>query len=90
MTPETEHATHYFWSNARDFALDDHVLHDALQKGFEMAFEHQDKPMVLAQKDAMDGADFWDLKPVILPGDAGAVRARRVLRKLIREEQAAV
>jgi vanillate O-demethylase monooxygenase subunit len=34
----------------------------------------------------MKSADFWAEQPMILPEDAGAVRARRVLDKLIREE----
>lgn len=89
MTPETESSTHYFWSNARDFRRDDAELHQALERGFELAFEHQDKPMIVAQHAAIDGEDFWDLQPVILEGDAGAIRARRILRKLIREEEAA-
>lgn len=88
MTPETEDSTHYFWASSRDFAKDDAELHEAMQRGFEYAFEQQDKPMILAQHEAIGGEDFWDMKPVILPCDAGAVRARRVLRKLIREEQA--
>lgn len=87
MTPETDNSTHYFWSNGRDFRVDDQELHMMLEQGIRFAFEHQDKPMILAQHDAIDGEDFWDLRPVILEGDAGAVRARRVLRKLIREEQ---
>jgi hypothetical protein len=35
----------------------------------------------------MGGADFWSLKPVLLEGDAAGVRARRVLAKLIADEQ---
>ena len=89
MTPETDDTTHYFWSNARDFRRDDTVLHEQLEQGLRYAFEHQDKPMIEAQRDAIEGEDFWEMKPVILAGDAGAVRARRILRKLIREEQAA-
>lgn len=88
MTPETESTTHYFWANARNFRRDDAELHDNLDQGLRFAFEHQDKPMILAQHDALGGDEFWDLNPVILPGDAGAVRARRLLRKLIREEAA--
>jgi nitrite reductase/ring-hydroxylating ferredoxin subunit len=87
MTPETEQSTHYFWSNARDFRKDDAVLHAQLQEGLQYAFEQQDKPMILAQRDAMEAEDFWDLKPVVLPGDTGAIRARIVLRKLIKDEQ---
>lgn len=89
MTPETDQSTHYFWSNARDFRLDDDALHAALDQGFQIAFEQQDKPMIMAQHSAIDGEDFWDLHPVILEGDAGAVRARRILRKLIKDEQVA-
>jgi vanillate O-demethylase monooxygenase subunit len=36
----------------------------------------------------MGDADFWSLKPVLLAGDAGAIRARRVLDKRIAAEQA--
>ena len=89
MTPETKTSTHYFWSNSRDFRRDDHALHQALDQGLRYAFEQQDKPMILAQHEAIDGADFWELEPLILACDAGAVRARRILRKLVREEQAA-
>jgi vanillate O-demethylase monooxygenase subunit len=88
MTPETEHSTHYFWSNARDFRKDDAVLHEQLDEGLRYAFEHQDKPMIMAQAQAMEGETFWDLKPIVLAGDAGGMRARIVLRKLIKDEQA--
>lgn len=88
MTPETEHTTHYFWSNARDFRRDDDALHAQLGEGLRFAFEQQDKPMIEAVEKVMDGSDFWEMRPVILDCDAGAVRARRVLRKLIRDEQA--
>ena len=87
MTPETDTTTHYFWSSSRDFRRDDAALHAALDQGLRYAFEHQDKPMIVAQNDAMDGEDFWDLEPVILAGDAGAVRARRILKKMIHDEQ---
>ena len=35
----------------------------------------------------MGTTDLWSQTPVLLAGDAGAVRARRVLQKLIRDEQ---
>lgn len=88
MTPETEETTHYFWSNSRNFRRDDAELHARLDAGLRYAFEEQDKPMILAQKEAMEGGEFWAMKPVILPGDAGAIRARRILRKLVSAEQA--
>ncbi len=90
MTPETEDTTHYFWSSARDFRVDDTQLTEALDQGLRYAFEFQDKPMIMAQQEALNGEDFLDLDPVILSGDAGAMWARRTLRKMLKEEQAAL
>jgi len=86
MTPETEETTHYFWSSTRDFRLEDHELHNAIQQGLEFAFTTQDAPMVLAQQEEMAGKDFWECRPAILKTDTAAVLARRTLGKLIREE----
>ena len=88
MTPETDESTHYFWSNSRDFRRQDTALHEQLDQGLRYAFEHQDKPMVIAQKATMEGEEFWSLKPMVLECDAGAVRARLILKKLIAEEAA--
>ena len=35
----------------------------------------------------MEEDDFWALKLILLPGDAGAVQARRVLQGLIQAER---
>ena len=65
----------------------------ALLDGFlqivRIAVDGEDKPMIEAQQAAMKGIDFWAQEPMILAEDAGAVRARRVLDKLIRQENAA-
>ena len=50
-------------------------------------FEQEDLPMLEAQQRALGEQDFWSLKPVLLPGDIAAVRARRVLSALIKAEQ---
>ena len=55
----------------------------------EHAFTQQDKPMLEAQQRSIGAAEFWSLKPVLLPGDAGAVRVRRKLQALMAQEQAA-
>jgi phenylpropionate dioxygenase-like ring-hydroxylating dioxygenase large terminal subunit len=89
MTPETDSTTHYFWANARDFRRHDAQLHQALDEGLRYAFEHQDKPMIEAVEAGMAKEDFWDLRPVVLACDAGAIRARLVLRKMISDEQGA-
>jgi hypothetical protein len=52
-------------------------------------FADEDLPMLEAQQGMMGDASFWDLKPVLLVGDAGAIRARRVLDRMIAAEQTA-
>ncbi|MBL0421476.1 aromatic ring-hydroxylating dioxygenase subunit alpha [Ramlibacter sp. AW1] len=86
ITPETASTNHYFWANARAFATDDESLSRRIQEGFAHAFEFEDKPILEAQQESMDGADFWSLQPVLLASDAPAVRVRRRLDRMIAEE----
>ena len=79
LTPETEQTTHYFFTR-------DHG--DEAAAMARRVFLEEDEPMIRAQQAAMAGADFWDLHPVILPSDAAAIRARRRLMQLRREEAA--
>jgi len=87
MTPETETSTHYFFANTRDFLTDDGEFNTMLDKVISGVFATEDKPMVEDQQKLMGEADFWSLKPVLLAGDAGAVRVRRALQALIQTEQ---
>lgn len=87
VTPETAGRTHYWYWSTRGFAIDPHV-NAAIRPIVEFAFAQQDKPMLEAQQRRIGGASFWSLKPVLLPGDAGAVRARRKLDALIAAEAA--
>ena len=50
-------------------------------------FDKEDRPMIEAQQTRMRGVDFWSEKPVLFPEDGAAVRARKILERLIREEQ---
>lgn len=86
LTPETEFSTHYFWSSGLpvDSPIDDGELYDTLKQAFDV----EDKPMVEAVRDRMGDKDLWDLDPVLLPTDAGAVRMRRKLASLIAAESA--
>jgi vanillate O-demethylase monooxygenase subunit len=90
FTPETGSKTHYFWTYSRDYARDDEALDAAIIQGVTYAFEMQDKPIVEAQQENIGDEELMALKPVLLATDAAAVRARRVLAKLIEEESAAV
>ncbi|NLR72061.1 hypothetical protein HGI47_14390 [Novosphingobium sp. ERN07] len=80
LTPESQGATHYFFT------------HEPGAEAEAMArrvFLEEDEPMVAAQAEAMAGADFWDLRPVILPSDAAAIRARRRLMQMRKAEATA-
>ena len=87
FTPETANSTHYVWATARDYALGDAEFTGIMRGALEFAFEHEDAPLIRDAHRLMAGQDFWDLKPLVLSGDAGGIRARRQLRKLIAAEQ---
>ncbi|WP_408591906.1 Rieske 2Fe-2S domain-containing protein [Novosphingobium sp.] len=77
LTPETDTTTHYFFTRGHG------------EEAATMArkvFLEEDEPMIRAQQQAMAGADFWDLHPVILPSDAAGIRARRRLMQMRRAE----
>ena len=77
LTPETQSSTHYFFT---------HPPGEEEAAQARRVFLEEDEPMITAQAEAMGGADFWDLKPVILPSDKAAVLVRRKLAQLMRAE----
>ena len=85
-TPETAQTCHYwYWGTSKTSRLTPPAQEMASRMA-RHAFEHEDKPIVEAQHRAIGDADLWSLRPVLLPGDAGAVRARRKLDALIAAE----
>jgi phenylpropionate dioxygenase-like ring-hydroxylating dioxygenase large terminal subunit len=88
LTPETEHTTHYFWAMARDFRLDDEALSKQLLEVGVNIFTNEDKPMIEAQQRAIgDTDDLLSLRPILLSTDGPAVKARRVIQRLLKEAQ---
>ena len=87
MTPETAGSTFYFWAVGRETRLNDPEFTEQMRAGFIHAFENEDKPMIAQQQAMMEGKDFWDLKPLALKSDTGAIMARRKLSQLLREER---
>ena len=87
FTPETPDTTHYVWATGRDFALGDAGFSEAMRGALEHAFEHEDMPIIRDSHRLMRGHDFWDLKPLVLNGDGGGIRARRMLQRLIARER---
>src|SRR5262245_28768968 len=88
LTPETESSTHYFWAMARDFRLNDQELSKKLLDVGIAIFNNEDKPMVEAQQLSMgDTDDLLSLKPVLLNTDGPSLLARRIVSRLIGQEQ---
>lgn len=86
-TPETATTCHYWYWGTQNVVLDEAAT-EQLHKVVRFAFEHEDKPTLETLQERTEGRAFWSLDPVLLPGDAGAVRARRKLDALIQREQA--
>lgn len=90
FTPEDETKTHYFYATAVSRQMGPHAqaVVDEITKAVRVPFEMEDKPMLESVAIRMQGEDLMSLKPVLLPGDAAGMRARRVLAQKIKEEQA--
>jgi vanillate O-demethylase monooxygenase subunit len=84
-TPEAPGRTHYWYWSTRQFAVSPEA-NAFIKPMVENVFRHEDKPMLEAQQRSMGNATFWSLKPVLLPHDAGAVRARRKLEAMVKAE----
>lgn len=90
ITPETEFTSHYFFANARNRRLNDPEVDQALLKVFDTAFRTQDEPMIEAVQRRMGRvSDIRELKPVLLATDAAPLAARRLLARLIADEDQA-
>jgi phenylpropionate dioxygenase-like ring-hydroxylating dioxygenase large terminal subunit len=84
ITPEGEGSAHYFWAA---------VLHiEAAEEQrwrsfFGTIFRTEDAPMMEDIERQMAGRDLWEMKPVVLPRDKGAVIARRIVARAIAAER---
>lgn len=91
FTPETATTTHYWFAMCFPRSMGElgqRLAEEQLQAIYQ-PFREEDLPILEAQQQMMGDTPFWDLKPVLLIGDAGAIRARRVLDRLIAGEQSA-
>lgn len=86
MTPETPTTTHYFFASTRDFLIDDAEFNERLAQTRHTVFTTEDKPMINAQYERMEGKDLLELQPLLLRTDEGGVRVRRKLASMIEAE----
>ena len=87
LTPETEFSTHYLWGSSRNFGPVDPASVKANEEMIRAIFETQDGPMAEAQQRAMGReTDLLALRPAILKADKAGVLARRLIQRLVREQ----
>lgn len=87
LTPETPSSTHYFYAHARAFKIDDDATDKLVREWQRVAFNEQDKPVIEAQQKILGDRNLMSMHPVLLSCDAGGMRIRRTLKKLIEADQ---
>ncbi len=85
LTPETESTSHYFWSLARNFRLDDEALTEKMRLGTNSTFDEDAVVLEIQQKqiERYGGA----VPRVALTLDEAPMRARRALAALVKREE---
>jgi vanillate O-demethylase monooxygenase subunit len=87
LTPIGKDKTMYFWASGAEQAA---PITDEIHRGMMIqAFDQEDAPMLEACEVSMEGHEFWEMRPAVLPYDKAAIRARQILRRLIRDEVSA-
>jgi vanillate O-demethylase monooxygenase subunit len=89
IIPETENTSHYFWGISRSVFLDNEELSEKMRQGLQHIFTTEDAWMLEGQQQMMEGEDYWDLKPAMLPQDKATVMVRRRIDKLLADQEAA-
>ena len=86
LTPASPTTAHYFWATKRYHDLDSTETDDFLRTLFAQAFDEEDKPIIKAAYDNLEGQDFWSAQPLSLGIDAGGTRVRRKLEAMLKAE----
>ncbi len=84
ITPETETSIWYFWGMARNFNVKDAALTQTIREGQGKIFAEDLDMLESQQRNLLDNPDRRILSLNI---DAGGVQSRRILDRLIQEEQ---
>ncbi|MCM2973376.1 aromatic ring-hydroxylating oxygenase subunit alpha [Larsenimonas suaedae] len=86
ITPETDTSIWYFWGMARNFNPEDQELTDRIREGQGTIFA-EDLEILEAQQQNL--LKYPDRKLLMLNIDGGGVQARRVIDRILKEEQSA-
>jgi vanillate O-demethylase monooxygenase subunit len=83
LTPETADSTHYFFSHAHNFALDDPTVTESVYQSIVQAFD-EDKRMIEAQRRVIERSQ--DREMVSIAADGALVRYRRLVKTALTAE----
>jgi hypothetical protein len=86
VTPASGTTAHYFWATTRTHDLESAEVDDFLRTLFGQAFDDEDKPIIKAAFDNLEGQDFWDAGPLSLGIDSGGTRARRKIQAMLKAD----
>ena len=87
LTPASPTTTHYFWATTRYHDLESLETDNFLRALFAQAFDEEDKPIIKAAYENLEGEDFWTARPLSLGIDAGGTRVRRKLEARLLAER---
>jgi vanillate O-demethylase monooxygenase subunit len=85
ITPETETSHWYFWGMARNFKPDDEALTATIREGQGKIFSEDMEMLELQQKNLLANPQR---RLLMLNIDAGGVQSRKILDKIMAQEQA--
>ncbi len=85
LAPETERSTHYFWMQVRNFESESRQVSERMTELLATAFD-EDREILEAVQEATEAAG--DQPSVRLAIDNGPNRSRRIVDRMIRNEQA--
>lgn len=86
LTPIDMSHTRYTWIATRNFLQDNEEVSKGMQAQIDHAFTCEDEPIIEAVAANMGTHDLLSLNPVLLPGDASGVRARRIIKMRLEQE----
>lgn len=88
ITPETDTTTHYFWAQAHDFRLEDPTVTELLYRQVHTAFL-EDLAVIGAQQGNLSAFGEDLPQAVDFNQDAGGLQARRIVDRILAEQQGA-
>jgi phenylpropionate dioxygenase-like ring-hydroxylating dioxygenase large terminal subunit len=86
LTPETDDSTHYFFSHAHNFSIDDPTITESIYQSIVAAFD-EDKRMIEAQREIIRRDANREM--ISIAADGALVRFRRLVKAALTAEQSA-